>query len=89
MKKLLLAVGLLLSTVSYSQTQSQQNQTVTMEMVPTYSINVTENQIDVITTYPIDIYINGLLHSVINPGFHTIFIIPGDLSIMVLPHEKY
>ena len=87
MKKTILTIAMTLSSlISFAQ---EQNQIITMEMVPTYTIDVTETQINIATTYPIDVYVDDVIYSIIVPGFHTLFIAVGTSRVMVLPHEQY
>ena len=87
MKKTILTIAITLtSLISFAQ---EQNQIITMEMVPTYTIDVTETQINIATTYPIDVYIDDVIYSISVPGFHTLFITVGTSRVMVLPHEQY
>jgi hypothetical protein len=84
MKKVLLAFSLLTSVACYSQ-----EQTITMEMVPVYTIDVTETQINVVTTYPIDVYVDEVVYPISVPGFHTIKITANNSRILVLPHNQF
>lgn len=81
--KPLLALSLLLSTSVYSQETD-----IKMEMIPVYTIDVTETQINVVTTYSIDVYVDEKVYT-LRAGFHTIFIESKNSRVMVLPNEKY
>lgn len=83
MKKLTLCLSLMLSSAAFSQEQQ-----ITMEMIPVYSVNTTEGQVEVITTYPIDVYINDVLHPITTAGFYT-FKVTEESRVMILPHQEY
>lgn len=86
MKKIILTLSLLTALSAYSQ---EQNQTITMEMIPTYSIELVGGQINIATTYPIDVYVDDVVYPISVPGFHTIKIdAPAD-RILVLPHDQF
>jgi len=87
MKKLILTVATTLTM--FAAISQEQNQTITMEMIPTYSIDVQADRINIATTFPIDVYINDKMYSISVPGFHTIQVEAKDSRILVLPHQEF
>lgn len=73
----------------FTTTAQEQNQMITMEMIPTYSVDVTDTQIKIATTFPIDVYVDDRMYSITVPGFHTINIEAKSSRILVLPHQEF
>lgn len=88
MKKVILTIAMTIGMMATAMSQ-EQNQTITMKMVPTYSVNVTDTQIKIATTFPIDVYVNDIMYSITVPGFHTINIEAKSSRILVLQHQEF
>lgn len=75
--------------VTLTTTAQEQNQTITMEMVPTYSVDVTDTQVKIATTFPVDVYVDDRMYSITVPGFHIINIEAKSSRVLVLPHQEF
>ena len=60
-----------------------------MEMVPTYSVDVTDTQVKIATTFPVDVYVGDRVYVISVPGFHTINIEAKSSRVLVLPHQEF
>lgn len=60
-----------------------------MEMVPTYSVDVQSDRINIATTFPIDVYVDDRVYAISVPGFHTIEVVTKGSRILVLPHQDF